>query len=50
MTIWDAGTYVSLLGDLREGLEAGKLELRLDGRRLHGEWHLVRKTEKECCS
>jgi bifunctional non-homologous end joining protein LigD len=47
MTIWDAGTYVSLLGDLREGLEAGKLELRLDGRRLHGEWHLVRKTEKE---
>jgi bifunctional non-homologous end joining protein LigD len=48
MTIWDRGTY-SVLGDGDPAarLEKGKLELRLDGKRLRGEWHLVRLRRKE---
>src|SRR2546428_6062577 len=40
--IWDHGTYENLLADkhppqtLSEGIDAGKLEFELHGRRLHG--------------
>ncbi len=46
MTIWDQGTY-ELIGDahsagqLAAALERGKIELRFDGVRLRGEWHMV---------
>ena len=43
MTIWDHGRY-DLLAAVNgpEAVEAGKLEIRLRGRKLRGEWHLVR--------
>lgn len=42
MTIWDKGEYEILKGDDPVGaLARGKLELRLRGTRLRGEWHLV---------
>lgn len=45
MTIWDRGTYeVVKSSDGRAAVEAGKLEVRLFGGRLRGEWHLVRTT------
>lgn len=40
MTIWDRGRYELISGP--EGLAEGKLELRLFGGRLRGEWHMVR--------
>ena len=41
--VWDIGTYTLLGGDV----EAGRLKLRLHGRKLKGEWHLFRiQTEK----
>lgn len=49
MEIWDQGTYQLLNRDGDAGLEAGKLELVLTGRRLHGEWHLV-KTQQHAGS
>jgi bifunctional non-homologous end joining protein LigD len=49
MTIWDRGRYDLLKGD--DGPKAvaeGKLEIRLRGRKLRGEWHLVKtRSEKE---
>ncbi len=49
MTIWDAGTYsVEKAGNLDESLARGEIKLRLFGRRLRGEWHLVKlKTDKD---
>ena len=43
MTIWDRGTFDVLEpASVRSGVEEGKLEVRLYGRRLRGEWHMVR--------
>jgi bifunctional non-homologous end joining protein LigD len=41
MTIWDSGDW-SPVGDAREGLDKGKLKIRLRGKRLRGTWNLVR--------
>ncbi len=40
MTIWDRGRCVFLNGE--QGVEEGELKLVLRGRRLRGEWHLVK--------
>jgi bifunctional non-homologous end joining protein LigD len=42
MAIFDEGTYREVAGGCAAGLEAGKLELLLDGARLRGEWHMVK--------
>jgi bifunctional non-homologous end joining protein LigD len=49
MTIWDRGRYELLKGgDGPKAVEEGKLEIRLRGRKLRGEWHLVRtRSEKD---
>jgi bifunctional non-homologous end joining protein LigD len=39
--IWDRGTWEPL-GDPHKGLAKGHLDFRLNGQKLHGEWHLVR--------
>jgi bifunctional non-homologous end joining protein LigD len=41
VTVWDRGTWQPE-GDAGRGLEAGKLEFSLSGRRLRGRWVLVR--------
>jgi len=40
--VWDTGTYESLGADPRKDLAAGKLHLALHGKKLNGEWTLVR--------
>ncbi len=39
--LWDRGTWEPV-GDPHEGLKAGKLVFRLHGKRLRGEWALIR--------
>ncbi len=39
--IWDRGTWEPE-GDPARGLEKGSLDFTLDGKKLHGAWHLVR--------
>jgi bifunctional non-homologous end joining protein LigD len=39
--VWDNGTWEPV-GDPRAGYRAGKLKFRLDGKKLHGGWTLVR--------
>jgi bifunctional non-homologous end joining protein LigD len=39
---WDIGTFQALDPDPEGALEKGSLKFRLDGRRLQGEWRLVR--------
>jgi bifunctional non-homologous end joining protein LigD len=39
--IWDRGTWEPE-GDPARGLEKGHLDFTLDGKKLHGAWHLVR--------
>jgi bifunctional non-homologous end joining protein LigD len=39
--IWDYGTWEPI-GDPHKGLAKGHLDFRLEGKKLHGEWHLVR--------
>ncbi len=39
--VWDRGTWQPI-GDPREGMERGRLELALDGEKLHGKFILVR--------
>jgi bifunctional non-homologous end joining protein LigD len=39
--LWDTGTWEPL-EDAEKGLQKGKLRFRLHGKRLHGEWVLVR--------
>lgn len=48
MTIWDHGNYrVQKSDDKKHGVDQGKLELVMYGKKLRGEWHLVRtKSEK----
>jgi bifunctional non-homologous end joining protein LigD len=45
VVIWDAGKFVPL-NDLVQGLDEGRLAFRLEGKRLHGEFALVRFTGK----
>jgi bifunctional non-homologous end joining protein LigD len=42
MTIWDRGHYETLHDDTPAAVRDGELKLRLFGRRLRGEWHMVR--------
>ncbi|MCB9879674.1 MAG: hypothetical protein H6835_18935 [Planctomycetes bacterium] len=43
MTIWDRGTYELVkIPSWEEALQKGELKLVMYGRRLRGEWHLVR--------
>ncbi len=46
MTIWDKGTFelVKGQGDHLAALADGKLEVKLHGTRLRGEWHMVKTT------
>src|SRR3954468_3166353 len=39
--VWDNGTWEPV-GDARAGYRAGKLKFRLNGKKLHGGWTLVR--------
>ncbi len=43
--LWDEGSWEPL-GDPREGLRKGKLEFLLHGKRLSGEWTLVRMAKR----
>jgi bifunctional non-homologous end joining protein LigD len=45
--VWDTGTYHSLGSDPTKDLESGKLHLDLQGKKLHGEWTLVRTRRGE---
>jgi bifunctional non-homologous end joining protein LigD len=48
MRIWDAGTYqVRKAAGILQALEKGELKLELRGRRLRGEWHLVRTKQEQ---
>jgi bifunctional non-homologous end joining protein LigD len=40
--LWDTGTYEILGGDSSKDLKEGKLHFRLAGRKLNGEWTLIR--------
>lgn len=42
LKIWDSGTYRILNEDGEGGVQSGKLEILLMGRRTRGEWHMVR--------
>ena len=39
--VWDRGSWAPD-GDPRKGLAKGRLDFALDGKKLHGAWHLVR--------
>jgi len=48
MRIWDAGTYeVRKAAGIAQALQKGELKLELRGRRLRGEWHLVRTKQEQ---
>jgi bifunctional non-homologous end joining protein LigD len=40
--VWDRGTWENLGPDPSEGLKTGKLHFRLHGKKLQGEWALVK--------
>lgn len=43
MTIWDRGTFTLVKArDWEDAIERGELKVQLAGRRLRGEWHLVK--------
>lgn len=44
--LWDRGTWEPE-GDPNEGLAKGRLSFRLNGEKLHGEWHLVRMGKRQ---
>jgi bifunctional non-homologous end joining protein LigD len=46
MIVWDQGTWTPA-HDPRKSLNKGHLEFELQGRRLHGRWHLVRMKPRE---
>lgn len=46
MVIWDRGTYILRNREGEAGVGSGKLEIVFFGRRLRGEWHMV-KTKRE---
>ena len=45
--LWDRGTYGVLGGDPVEALKKGKLHFRMRGKKLEGEWTLVRMRGRE---
>src|SRR6266850_4869365 len=45
--LWDRGTYEVLGGDPLEALNKGKIHFRLHGKKLEGEWTLVRMRGRE---
>ncbi len=45
--VWDLGSYEVSGGDPAQALEAGKLHLTLHGKKLKGEWTLVRMRPRE---
>ena len=45
--LWDIGTYTASGGDPLKDLESGKLHLTLQGKKLNGEWTLVRLRPRE---
>ncbi|MGE3171278.1 MAG: non-homologous end-joining DNA ligase [Planctomycetota bacterium] len=46
MTIWDHGTYeIVKAADLAAAVRDGEVKVRLRGRRLRGEWHLVKTNQ-----
>lgn len=47
MAVWDHGTYTVLNGDPEKAEAAGKLEIQLEGEKLHGEFHLFRLREED---
>ncbi|KVT17655.1 DNA ligase [Burkholderia sp. MSMB1078WGS] len=49
VVVWDEGTWTpdGGIAHAREGYRAGKLTFRLDGRKLHGGWALVRSGRQE---
>ncbi len=48
MTIWDRGHYELVkITDWDEAIARGEVKVRLYGRRLRGEWHLVRTTQSK---
>ena len=44
--VWDRGRWYPE-GDARKGYRAGRLNFRLAGDKLHGDWHLVRMRKRE---
>ena len=40
--VWDIGTWKNLGPEPHEGLESGKLHFQLEGKKLRGEWALVK--------
>src|SRR5262245_52706917 len=44
--VWDRGTWTPI-GDPHDGLKKGKLEVDLEGKKLHGSWVLVRIRARE---
>lgn len=44
--VWDQGTF-AVHGSLPQGLAKGHLQVELQGKKLHGAWHLVRLRESE---
>jgi bifunctional non-homologous end joining protein LigD len=44
--VWDEGTYEPLSPAPRRELEAGKLHFTLNGKKLQGEWYLIRLREE----
>src|SRR5712671_4507159 len=46
MTVWDQGRYELVkAADWQQAMAAGEVKLKLYGRRLRGEWHLVKTTQ-----
>jgi bifunctional non-homologous end joining protein LigD len=48
MNVWDIGTYALIKSeDLEAALLKGDVKLKFSGRRLRGEWHLVKMKNKK---
>lgn len=45
--LWDNGDYEAVDGDAMTGLRKGKLRIRLKGKKLNGEWTLVKMRGRE---
>jgi bifunctional non-homologous end joining protein LigD len=45
--IWDYGTWTPEVPDVEAALKKGELKFRLDGKKLHGSWVLVRIRARE---
>jgi bifunctional non-homologous end joining protein LigD len=45
--IWDSGTWIPEVPDVDAALKKGELKFRLEGKKLHGSWVLVRIRARE---